>query len=133
MDGAGLVTAGALLTVAFSRAGRELAAAGFLVFTIGQGLILSTAAMDLTASVPAFGAGLALWSTGLVLVGVSRVFPLAVGLLGFAAAALFGVTALQIFSGSAITPTSSPLPFYAYPVFVATLAGWIVALWRTQA
>ena len=132
IDGVGLVVAGALLTVAFSRAGRELAAAGFLVFTIGQALVLSTAAMDLGASVPAFGAGLALWAAGLVLVGASDVFPIAVRALGFAAAALFGVTALQIFAGASITPTSSPLPFYAYPVFVATLAGWILALWRRQ-
>ena len=132
LDGVGLVMAGALLTVAFSRVGRDLAGAGFFVFTIGQALILSTAAMDLGAGIPAFGAGLALWAAGLVLVGVSGVFPIAVRALGFAAAVLFGVTALQIFAGALITPTSSPLPFYAYPVFVATLASWILALWRRQ-
>ncbi|HEX6088527.1 MAG TPA: hypothetical protein VFZ13_00060 [Gemmatimonadales bacterium] len=132
IHGVGLVMAGALLTVAFSRVGRELAAGGFLVFTIGQGLILSTAAMEPSATSPAFGAGLALWAAGLVLVGVSRVFPIAVSALGFAAATLFGVTALRIFAGAAITPTSAALPFLAYPVFVATLAGWIVALWRRE-
>ena len=34
----------------------------FLVFEIGEGLILSGAAMDLTASVPSFGAGVGLWT-----------------------------------------------------------------------
>ena len=38
------------------------------------------------------------------------------------------VTALQILAGGQVTPTTSPLPFHAYPVFVATMAGWIWAL-----
>lgn len=132
IDGVGLVMAGSLLTLAFHRSGQALAAAGFLVFTVGQGLILSTAAMDLTASVPTFGAGISLWTAALVLIGVPRVFPRLVRLLGFFAAALFGATALQIFAGSLVTPISSPLPFYAYPVFVATLAGWIWTLLRAS-
>ena len=60
--------------------------------------------------------------------GIPRVFPLPVRLLGFFAAALFGVTALQIFAGTQIMPTTAPLPFYAYPVLVATLAGWMWTL-----
>jgi hypothetical protein len=48
--------------------------------------------------------------------------------LGFLAAVLFAMTALQIFGGAQVTPTTSPLPFHAYPVFVATMAGWIWAL-----
>ena len=130
IDGVGLVMAGALLTVAFYRIGRDWVAAGFLVFTIGEGLILSIAAMDLTAGIPTFGAGISLWATGLVLIGVPRVFPLPVRFLGFLAAALFGATALQIFAGGVITPTSSPLPFYAYPALVGTMAGWIWTLLR---
>jgi hypothetical protein len=132
VDGVGLVMAGAVLTVAFYRSAQDLIAAGFLVFTIGQGLILSTAAMTLTASVPAFGAGTSLWATALVLISVPRVFPLTVRLLGFVAAALFAITALRIFAGEVVTPLSSPLPFYAYPAFVGTLAGWIWALLRTD-
>jgi hypothetical protein len=40
----------------FYRKGQDLVAAGFLVFAVGEGIILSGAAMDLTASVPSFGA-----------------------------------------------------------------------------
>ena len=133
VDGVSLVMAGALLTVAFYRGGRDWIAAGFLVFTIGQGLILSIAAADLTAGIPTFGAGISLWAAGLILIGVPRVFPLPVRLLGLLAAALFGLTALQIFAGSVITPVSSPFPFYAYPALVGTLAGWIWTLLRTDA
>jgi hypothetical protein len=116
--------AGALLTLTFYRSGQDLIASGFLVFAVGEGLILSGAAMDLAASVPSFGAGTSLWALALVLISIPSVFPLPVRLLGFFAVALFGVTALRIFAGTQIMPTTAPLPFDAYPVLVATLAGW---------
>jgi hypothetical protein len=124
IDGVGLVMAAALLTLAFYREGQDLVASGFLVFAIGEGIILSSAAMDLVASVPSFGAGISLWALALALISVPRVFPLPVRLLGLLAAVLFGATALQIFAGVQLTPTTSPLPLHAYPVLVATLAGW---------
>jgi hypothetical protein len=39
------------------------------------------------------------------------------------ASVLFAITSLQIYGGTALTPLSEPLPFYAYPVFVLTLFG----------
>ena len=133
IDGVGLVMAGALLTLAFYRKGQDLVASGFLVFVVGEGLILSSAAMDLAASVPSFGAGTSLWALALVLISIPHVFPLPVRLLGFFAAVLFGVTALQIFAGTQIMPTTAPLPFYAYPVLVATFVGWIWLLLKADA
>lgn len=132
LDGTGLVMASAVLTLTFYRRGQDLVASGFLVFAIGQGLILSGAAMDLAASGPSFGAGTSLWATALVLISVPSAFPLLVRCLGFAAALLMGATALQIFAGAQITPTTSPLPFYAYPLLVATLAGWIWTLLKME-
>jgi hypothetical protein len=128
IDGVGPVMAGALLTIAFYREGQDLVASGFLVFAVGESLVLSGAAMDLATSVPSFGAGISLWALALVLISIPRVFPLPVRLLGFFAAVLFGATAVQIFSGIQVMPTTAPLPFYAYPVFVATLVGWIWTL-----
>jgi hypothetical protein len=124
IDGVGLVMAGALLTVVFFRRGQDLMASGFLVLAIGESLILSSAAMDLAASVPSFGAGSALWALALALISIPRVFPLLVRLVGLFAAIMFAATALQIFSGVQLTPVSSPLPFFAYPFFVATFFGW---------
>jgi hypothetical protein len=63
-----------------------------------------------------------------MLISIPRVFPLPVRLLGIFAAVLFAVTAVLIFAGVQIMPTTSPLPFYAYPVLVATLGGWIWTL-----
>ena len=128
IDGVALVMASALLTIWFYRKGQDLAATGFLVFVVGQGIVLSSAAMDLPASTPSFGAGASLWALALTLISASAVFPWLVRGLGFFAAVLFAVTALQILAGGQVTPTTSPLPFHAYPVFVATMAGWIWAL-----
>jgi hypothetical protein len=60
------------------------------------------------------------------------VFPVWVRFFGFATVVLFAVTALQVFAGTAqITPLSRPLPFFAYPLFVATMVGWIFTLLKS--
>jgi hypothetical protein len=130
IDGAALVMASALLTVYFFRLGQEVIAAGFIVFAVGEGITMSGAAMDLAASVPSFGAGASLWSVALLLISVPRTFPRLVRILGIVAAVLFAATSGQIFAGVQLLPTSHPLPFFAYPVFVATFVGWIWALMR---
>ncbi|HEY6167131.1 MAG TPA: hypothetical protein VI454_03765 [Verrucomicrobiae bacterium] len=133
IDGVALVMATALLTVVFFRRGQDVVAAGFLVFAVGEGLVVSGSAMELTASAPSFGAGAGLWAMALALVSGPRVFPPWVRLLGFAAAILFVITAVQIFAGTPnITPLSRPLPFFAYPVFVATFVGWIISLLKSD-
>jgi len=133
IDGVALVMSSALLGVSYFRRGQDFVAAGFLVFAVGEGVILSGAAMDLHASVPSFGAGSGLWAMALALISGPQVFPTFVRLVGFAAAILFAVTAAQIFAGAQITPLSRPLPFFAYPVLVATFAGWILTLLKSDA
>jgi hypothetical protein len=86
--------------------------------------------MDLSGSVPSFGAGSGLWATALGLISLPRVFPFIVRILGFLTAGMFAATALQIFTGVQLSPISSPLPFFAYPFFVATFFGWIWTLLR---
>lgn len=128
VDGVSLVVAGSMLTLIFFRLGLDLVAAGFLVFTVGQGLILSTAPMSLSAGVPAFGSGVALWTAGLVLISLPKVFPLAVRLLGLITAILFAIVAIRVLLGNEVLATTSPLPFFAYPILVATMVGWIWTL-----
>ena len=43
------------------------------------------------------------------------------------------ITAGRIFWGEQLLPTAAPLPTYAYPLLVATFAGWIWTLWREEA
>lgn len=124
LDGLALIVACALLAVHHFRRGNDAAAAGFLVFIAGETLILSGAAMDLAASAPSFAGGAGLWAASLALVSSSDVMPSWVRGVGLAAAFLFAVVALQIFSGHALTPLSQPLPFLAYPFLVVTLFGW---------
>jgi hypothetical protein len=132
IDGAGLVMATALLAVKYFRAGADIVAGGFLVFAIGEGVLMSGTAAGPTGSVPSFAAGAALWGTALLLVSVPRRFPIAVRILGLVAAILFIVTAAKIFLGEPLLPTARPLPSFAYPVLVATFIGWIWTVWRER-
>jgi hypothetical protein len=133
IDGIALVTAGAILLVYYFRQGHDTVAAGFVVFTVGQSLILSGAAMSLEASAPSFAAGAGLWATALALVSAPRVFPTIVRAFGVIAAALFAATSLQMLAGKPLTPLSEPIPFFAYPFLVVTLFGWAWACFRNPA
>ena len=65
IDGVGLIVATALLSLKFFRKDNDIVAAGFLVFAIGEAVMLAGTAMTLTDSVPSFAAGTALWSAAL--------------------------------------------------------------------
>jgi hypothetical protein len=133
LDGIALIVATALLTIHHIRRGNHVAAAGFLVFVVGETLILSGAAVDLEAGGPVFGAGTGLWAASLALVSASAVMPSWVRAVAAVAAVLFAVVAVQIFFGRALTPLSQPLPFFAYPFLAVTLFGWAWAHYRNAA
>jgi len=102
-----------------------------LVFAIGEGVILlSGPAAGLAGSIPALAAGTALWGTTLLLISVPKLFALPTRILGIVSAVLFIITAVRIFWGEQLQPTSAPLPTYTYPLLVATFVGWIWTLWR---
>jgi hypothetical protein len=113
-----------LLAVRHIKLGNEQLAAGFFAFVGGQTLVVSSSAMDLVASSPSFGAGVGLWAAGLALISASSVMPIFVRATGAISSMMFAVVAIQIFSGTALTPLSNPLPFNAYPFLVLTLFGW---------
>ena len=124
LDGVALVVASALLTIHHLRHGQDLMAAGFIVFAVGEGLILSGAAMDPVASAPSFGAGAGLWAASLALISAPSLLPTLVRGVGLIASILFSLLAVQVFAGRPLTPLSVPLPFFAYPFLAVTLFGW---------
>jgi hypothetical protein len=130
IDGAGLVMAAAILALKFYRKGNDFLAAGFLVFSIAEAVIMSGLAAGIPGSMPAFAAGSALWATALLLISIPRGFPVWVRGAGVASAILFAAVSTWIFSGHVLTPVSTPLPFFAYPFLVATFVGWIWNLLR---
>jgi hypothetical protein len=132
LDSVGLIVATALLTLKYFRAGNDTVAAGFLVFAIGEAVMLSGTAGTLEGSVPAFAAGTALWSAALLLTSVPREFALWIRLAGSLGAILFAITSARIFWGEQVLPTSSPLPFFAYPFLILTFAGWIWTLLKSD-
>lgn len=133
LDGIALVIATALLTIHHLRRGNDVVAAGFLVFVVGETLILAGAAMDLGASAPLFAGGVGLWAASLALVSAPSVMPFWLRFVAAIAALLFAAVALQILMGRALTPLSEPLPFFAYPFLVATLFGWAWVHYRDAA
>lgn len=132
IDSVGLVVATCLLALRYFRKGNDCVAAGFLVFAIGEGVMLSGTAATLAASVPSFAAGTALWSAALLLTSIPKEFARWIRLAGTVGALLFAITAARIFWGEQVLPTSSPLPFFAYPLLVLTFAGWIWTLLKAE-
>lgn len=130
IDGTALVVATSILALMYFRKGHECVAAGFLVYAIGEAVMLGGTAGSLDASVPSFAAGTALWSAALLLTGAPSVFVIWTRFAALIAAILFAITSLRIFSGQAITPIARPLPYFAYPFLVLTFIGWIYTLLR---
>ena len=124
VDGTAIIIACALLVVHHIRYGDELLAAGFLVFLVGESIMVATSGMDLLASAPTFAGGAALWAAGLALVSLSPAIPKVVRATGAIAATLLAIASAQILAGGLITPLTQPLPFFAYPFLAATLVGW---------
>ena len=132
IDGIALVLAASLLTIYYFRKGQDLTAAGFLIFAMGQSLVLSASGIDFAVRTSSFGAGVGLWAGSLLVVSSQKSFPLIIRATGFIAAALFSVVAVQIFTYKLVNPLTMPLPFYAYPVFVITIFGWAWTLLRKR-
>ena len=128
LDGTFLVVAVAALTVLALRAGEDLSACGFLVFTVGQGLVLASVPMSLADGSALMVTGAVLWAGGLAIVSLGRGMPMFVRATGLIACAMFLVFAVQGLTGSQVDALSKPLPFFAYPFLALTLFGWA---WRT--
>jgi hypothetical protein len=128
IDSVSLVMATTLLTLKFLRKGNDFVAAGFLVFAIGESVMLSGTAAGLVGSVPSFAAGTALWATALLLINIPKEFAIGVRLVGVVTSILFAITSARIYLGEQLLPTSSPLPFFGYPFIVLTFIAWIWTL-----
>ena len=124
VDGTALVVGTAMLAVHHVRRGNDLLAAAFLVYMVGETLMVLGASMELTASAPLLAAGTALWSASLALASASDLMPRFVRVTGAIGSLLFAITAIQNFAGGQLTPLSRPLPFLGFPFLAATLIGW---------
>ena len=132
IDSVGVVVATCLLTLIFFRKGNDWVAAGFLVYAIGEGVMLSGTAGSLESSVPSFAAGTALWSASLLLTSIPKEFVIWTRLAGVLSAVLFAIVSARILWGEQVLPISRELPFFAYPFLVLTFIGWIWSLLKTD-
>ena len=74
LDGVGLVTASALLVIYYFRKSHDITTSGFLIYGIGESVILSGSAVDPVLSIPSFGAGVSLWAASLALISFQIYF-----------------------------------------------------------
>lgn len=130
IDGVGLVVATAILALRYFRSGSDAFAAGFLVFAIGEGIMLSGVAQPLDAMVPSFCGGIALWAVGLLLTGIPSGFAIWIRSVSVVGAVLFAATAARILCGQRVLPTDFPLPAIGYLFLILTFIGWIWTLLR---
>lgn len=133
IDGTGLIVATSLLALTNFRRGNDLVAGGFMVYAIGEAVMLGGTAMTLDASVPTFAAGTALWSASLLITSAAGEFPVWSRAAGVIAGVLFAIVSLRDFLGQMITPMNRPLPSFAYPFLVLTFVGWGVWAMRKAA
>jgi hypothetical protein len=132
VDGTGLIVATVILALGYFRAGKDAVSSGFLIWAIGEAVMLGGTAGTLQTSVPSFAAGAALWSAALFLTCLPKEFAAWTRTAGIIGALLFAATSARIFWGNALTPLSRPLPFFAYPFLVITFAGWMWPLLKRQ-
>lgn len=132
IDGTALVVATCLLAIRYFRKGNDCVAAGFLVYAIGEGVMLGGTAATLEASVPAFAAGTAMWAAALLLTGIPKEFALWTRAASVVGGILFAIVAAKIFWGQQVIPITSPLPYFAYPFLVLTFAGWFWTLLKAD-
>lgn len=125
----GLILAFALLALKFFRMNKDFAAAGFLIFLIGEAVMSGGTAAGELAVQPSFGAGIAMYVPALLLIGFSKEFASWVRFTGLAAAIPFAIIAIKIFGGGQVL-SSSPLAGIAYGLLVITIIGWIINLNR---
>ena len=128
IDSCGLILAAALLALYLSKKGHDIVAAGFFIFVIAESIVFFSCAGDLSASIPAFGTGMCLWALGIAVISSQKLFPVLIRCTGIASAVLLAISAFLIFTGHPVTALAKPLPFFAYPFYAVTLAGWAWAL-----
>jgi hypothetical protein len=132
LDAVGVIVATVLLAIHFFRKGCDAVAAGFLVFALGESVILSGTAATLEGVILAVAAGTALWAVGLLLTSVPAEFALWTRMAGVVTAVLLAIASAGTFMGKDLSPLSRPLPFVASPFLVLTFAGWAVAVIRAE-
>ena len=132
IDSSGLILAGILLALYFFKKENVAAAGGFLIFAIAETIIFSSCSTNPDNNIPAFASGSLLWALSLAVISLQKIFPALVRITGMIAALLFTHVSVLIFIGQPVDALTKPFPFFAYPFFAATLAGWALTLWRKQ-
>lgn len=124
----GLIVATVLMTLKFNRSGKELLAAGFLVFALGEvAMNVGVAPMASEISMGSFGAGMALYVPAFLLICLPKGMPVYVRISGALCTIPFAIAGTKIFLGHEV-PSTSLYPSIGYALLSLTFIGIIYAL-----
>jgi len=120
----GLTAGTAFLAVKFMRDNKDYIATGFLLFAIAEAIMTVGMPLGQVGGQPSFGAGLAMYVPGLLLISIPKGFPLLFRITGTVACVPFAVAAAKIFMGEQVLSTT-PIPGAAYGLLTITIFGWV--------
>jgi hypothetical protein len=99
IDGVGLVIASILLTLYYQKKGLRITASGFLIFALGESVIISSNSVHLEDNIYTFGAGTALWAIALLVISSQKTYSIIIRSTGIVSAILFSIVTVLIFTG----------------------------------
>jgi hypothetical protein len=111
--------------------GDVFVSSGFVIVAIAEAIMSSGTALGEQGAQASFGAGMALYVPGLIIVACSAYFALWVRIAGTLSAIAFAIAAFGIFSGEVVLAAST-FPSAGYALLTVANIGWIVALFRNK-
>jgi hypothetical protein len=125
------IVAASLLASKLSRDGHDIPAAGFAVITVAQAMSYGFLATH-DAGAEQFGAVIAIFVPGLVLISFYALAPLFIRLCGFVSATAFAIMVVLIFVGTIKETGNAILTAIGYMGMNIALLGWAWQVYRRK-
>jgi len=126
-----VIIAASLLASKLSRAEHDIPAAGFAVITVAQAMSYGFIATH-DAGAEQFGAVIAIFVPGLVLISFYDLTPFFIRLCGFISAAVFSTLAILIFVNALTVNANVILTSAGYMAMNVSLLGWAWLIYRKK-
>ncbi|MCB0667245.1 MAG: hypothetical protein KDC80_15565 [Saprospiraceae bacterium] len=127
ISGVGFTTGLALMAVKYLQQGKDLAAAGFLLFSIAECISTLTAAAEKATSDATFAGCMLFYTVGFFFICLPNRYAMWIRITGIISASLFLVAACRFYLGYGISPNDT-LPGIAYGFLTVTILGFILDL-----
>lgn len=124
ISGVGFTTGLALMAIKYLKQGKDLAATGFLLFSIAECISTLTAAAEKATSDATFAGCMLFYTVGFLFICLPNRYAIWIRFTGIISASLFLVAACRFYLGYGISPNDT-LPGLAYGLLTTTILGFI--------